>query len=333
MVEDTRDNNSIHSGFNMKVSLITPAGKRSLNGNRATAVRWEHILQSLGHRVAVDVNWDGRSADMMVALHAWRSADSIAAFHQQYPDRLLIVALTGTDIYRFIHSDPEITLRSIDIAHHLVALHDLAYLTIPERYRDKLSVIKQSAIPLPRRLPPRKKTFDICIAGHLRDEKDPLRAALAARELPASSRIRILHYGKAHNHEWATMAMREMQENPRYHWYGELPHWKVRQAYARSRAMVLSSRMEGGANVISEAVMADLPVLASDIPGSIGLLGDHYAGYYPVEDTAALRGLMQKAESDDGYLPLLLMQASPLKQAFTEAAEHDGWRALLDKLV
>jgi glycosyltransferase involved in cell wall biosynthesis len=91
--------------------------------------------------------------------------------------------------------------------------------------------------------------------------------------------------------------------------------------------------MEGGANVVSEAVMADLPVLASDIPGSIGLLGDHYAGYYPVEDTAALRGLMQKAESDDGYLPLLLMQASPLKQAFTEAAEHDGWRALLDKLV
>lgn len=317
----------------MKVSLITPAGKRSLNGNRATAVRWEHILQSLGHRVAVDVNWDGRPADIMVALHAWRSADSIAAFHLQYPDRPLIVALTGTDIYRFIHSDPEITLRSIDIAHHLVALHDLAYLTIPQRYRDKLSVIKQSAIPLPRRLAPRKKTFDICIAGHLRDEKDPLRAALAARDLPASSRIRILHYGKAHNHEWATMAMREMQENPRYHWYGEQPHWKVRQAYARSRAMVLSSRMEGGANVVSEAVMADLPVLASDIPGSIGLLGDHYAGYYPVEDTAALRGLMYKAESDEGFLPLLLKQASPLKQEFTEAAEHAGWRALLDKLV
>ena len=316
----------------MKVSLITPAGKRSLNGNRATAVRWERILRDLGHRVMVDVSWDQKPADMMVALHAWRSADSIIAFHEQYPDRKLIVALTGTDIYRFINSDPEVTLRSIELAHHLVALHDLAYLTIPERYRGKLTVIKQSAIPLSRRLPPRKRTFDICIAGHLRDEKDPLRAALAGRKLPASSRIRILHYGKAHNQEWRDRALDEMQVNPRYHWYGELPHWQVRQAYARCRAMVLSSRMEGGANVISEAVMADLPVLASEIPGSVGLLGPQYAGYYPLEDTSALRDLLLRAENDESFLPSLLAQAAPLKKEFTEAAEHDGWRALLDNL-
>ena len=316
----------------MKVSLITPAGKRSLNGNRATAVRWERILRSLGHKVVVDVKWDGKPGDMMVALHAWLSADSITAFHEKYPERRLIVALTGTDIYRFIHSDAQVTLRSIALAHHLVALHDLAYLTIPEQYRSKLSVIKQSAVPLPRRLPPRKQTFDICIAGHLRDEKDPLRAALAARELPASSSIRILHYGKAHNHEWQERALKEMQHNPRYHWFGELPHWRVRQAYARCRAMVLSSRMEGGANVVSEAVMADLPVLASDIPGSVGLLGPEYIGYYPLEDTLALRELMLRAEEDEKFLPSLLAQAAPLKREFTEQAEHEGWRALLDKL-
>jgi putative glycosyltransferase (TIGR04348 family) len=270
---------------------------------------------------------------MMVALHAWRSADSIAAFHEKYPDRLLIVALTGTDMYRFMHSHPEVTLHSINIAHHLVALHDLAYLTIPERHRNKLTIIKQSAVPLPRRLPPRKRTFDLCIAGHLRDEKDSLRAALAARDLPSSSKIRILHYGKAHNGEWGERARNEMQRNPRYHWYGELPHWQVRQAYARCRAMVLSSRMEGGANVISEAVMADLPVLASDIPGSVGLLGEHYSGYYPVEDTTALGELMLKAENDPEFLPLLLKQSSPLKQEFTEAAEYDAWRNLLEELI
>jgi putative glycosyltransferase (TIGR04348 family) len=317
----------------MKVSLITPAGKRSLNGNRATAVRWERILRRLGHRVVVDVSWDGEPVDMMVALHAWRSADSIAAFHEQYPDRLLIVALTGTDIYRFIHSDAQVTRKSIEVAHQLVALHDLAYLTIPERHRSKLTVIKQSAVPLPRRLPPRKRTFDICVAGHLRDEKDSLRAALAARDLPASSKIRVLHYGKAHNEEWGERARQEMQQNPRYHWYGELPHWQVRQAYARCRAMVLSSRMEGGANVVSEAVMADLPVLASDIPGSVGLLGERYSGYYPVGDTTALAELMLKAENDPEFLPLLLKQSSPLKREFTESAEYDGWLKLLDKLI
>ena len=316
----------------MKIFMVTPAGKRSLAGNRATAVRWEHILRQMGHRVEVDVTWDGRPADMMVALHAWRSADSIAAFHEQYPDRLMIVALTGTDLYRFIHSHPQSTLHSINVADHLVALHDLAHLAIPEECRDKLTVIKQSAVPLPRRLPPRKTTFDFCVAGHLRDEKDPLRSAYAVRDLPDTSRIRVLHYGKAHNEEWAKMATEEMKVNPRYHWFGELPHWQVRQVFARSRAMVLSSRMEGGANVISEAVVADLPVLASDIVGSIGLLGQDYAGYYPVEDSDALRELMLKAESEPEFLSALLKQAEPLKKDFTEDAEYCAWQALLDKL-
>ena len=317
----------------MKISMVTPAGKRSLAGNRATAVRWEHILRQLGHRVDVDVTWDGKPADMMVALHSWRSADSIAAFDEQYPDQPLIVALTGTDLYRFIHSHQETTLHSMDVADHLVALHDLAYLAIPEKYRDKLTVIKQSAIPLARRLPPTKTTFDICIAGHLRDEKDPLRAAYAVRDLPEQSRLRILHYGKAHNDEWANMATEEMKTNKRYHWFGELPHWKVRQAFARSRAMVLSSRMEGGANVISEAVVADLPVLSSDIVGSIGLLGKDYAGFYPVEDTDALRALMLKAEMDNDFLPSLLKQAEPLKKDFTEAAEFSAWQQLLQQII
>jgi len=240
-----RDNNSIQSRFNMKIFMVTPAGKRSLSGNRATAVRWFRILKRMGHRVEVDVSWDGKPADMMVALHSWRSADSISAFYEQYPDLPLIVALTGTDLYRFIHSHAETTLHSIEVADHLVALHDLAYLAIPEQYWDKLTVIKQSAIPLSRRLPPRKTTFDICVAGHLRDEKDSLRAAYAVRDVPAESRLRVLHYGKAHNDEWEKAALEEMNINNRYHWFGELPHGKVRQAFARCRAMVLSSRMEG----------------------------------------------------------------------------------------
>lgn len=317
----------------MKISMVTPAGRRSLAGNRATAVRWEHILRKLGHRVDVDISWESRPADMMVALHSWRSADSIAAFHDQYPERPLIVALTGTDLYRFIHSHPETTLHSIDVADHLVALHDLAHLAIPEEYWGKLTVIKQSAVPLPRRLSPRKNTFDICVAGHLRDEKDSLRAAYAVRELPDESRIRILHYGKAHNEEWEKMATDEMKTNQRYHWFGELPHWQVRQAFARCRAMVLSSRMEGGANVISEAVVADLPILASDIAGSIGLLGEEYAGYYPVEDTDALKVLLLKAEKNTQLLPALLKQAELLKKDFTEEAEYDGWQKLLNQMM
>ncbi len=125
------------------------------------------------------------------------------------------------------------------------------------------------------------------------------------------------------------MALDEMKINPRYHWFGEMPHWKVRQVHARSRAMVLSSRMEGGANVVSEAVMADLPVLASKIAGSVGLLGENHPGYYPVEDTEALTQLMLKAEQDSSFLPALTRQQQSLKSDFTEEAEFAGWERLL----
>ena len=38
----------------------------------------------------------------MVALHAWRSAESIRVFRELYPDCPLIVGLSGTDIYDYI---------------------------------------------------------------------------------------------------------------------------------------------------------------------------------------------------------------------------------------
>src|SRR5262245_19912849 len=103
----------------MYVSLITPAAKASRTGNRTTAARWARILRSLGHRVRVAVDYADESADLMVALHAWRSAASIERFHRRHPERPLVVALTGTDVYRFQHEDPERTLRSLDLAHAL----------------------------------------------------------------------------------------------------------------------------------------------------------------------------------------------------------------------
>ncbi|MDH3282149.1 MAG: selenosugar synthase SenB, partial [Gammaproteobacteria bacterium] len=276
----------------MRIIMVTPAPPRSRAGNRQTAVRWSRMLQQLGHNVHLDVAYDGSPFDLMIGLHAWRSAEAITQFDASFPDRPLVVALTGTDLYRFIHSHRRTILRSLAAADRLVTLHELAQAAIPARYCDKVRTIYQSAPPLPRRLPPRKRTFDICVVGHLREEKDSLRAAYAVRDVPESSRLRILHYGKPHTERWRRAAYDEMQANPRYRWFGELPHWKVRQAYARSRALVMSSNMEGGANAVSEAIVAGLPVIASEIPGNVGLLGADYPGYYPVRDTRALRRLL-----------------------------------------
>jgi putative glycosyltransferase (TIGR04348 family) len=320
----------------MHIGIITPAAVKSLNGNRATALRWAGFLHELGHDVSIDVEWHGDGYDLMVALHAWRSADSIAAFKQRYPDRPLVVAMTGTDLYGFINSHPEPTLASIEAADRLVTLHHLATRVLPASSHKKVHVIHQSAVPLPAALSRSGRRsvrhFDICVVGHLREEKDSLRAAYAVRDLPASSRIRILHYGKAHNDEWASYAKQEMEINSRYHWFGEVPHWKIRRAYVTCHLMVLSSVMEGGANVISEAVVAGLPVIASDIDGSIGLLGEDYAGYYPVKNTASLRELLLKAESDAAYVDLLDKQCSKRAGLFTREAEKQGWADLLEDI-
>ena len=289
-------------------------------------------MRSIGHKVTVQSGWDGTPGDMMVAIHAWRSASSIARFRQQFPGRPLAVALSGTDIYRFQHSHPEETLRSMEMADALVCLHDLVYRAIPEAHRKKLHVIHQSAAPLKRARSPSVRTFDVCIVGHLREEKDPFRAAYATRGLPQQSRLRAIHLGKAHNDEWAAQARTEMELNPRYHWRGEVGAWQVRQEFLKTHALVHSSIMEGGANVVSEALVAGVPVIASDIDGNVGLLGEDYPGYYPVQDTDALSALFQRAENDRDFLQLLQEHGNKHKHLFTPERESSRWQALLNSI-
>lgn len=315
----------------MRIILITPAPPKSRAGNRATAARWAHILRSLGHRVDIATNYAGENANMMLALHAWRSADSIRQFAEKFPDRPLIVAITGTDAYRFIHSHPEATLQSIRLAHHLVGLHDLIGNTLPLDQRHKMNVIYQSAEPVAQRNP-YQRYFHVSVMGHLRDEKDPLRPALAVRKLPAGSRIEVHQYGKAHTTDWADQATAEMKINPRYHWHNEIAHHKIRQVYQRTNVLVLPSRMEGGANVISESVVAGVPVIASRIEGSIGLLGEDYSGYYPVEDELALSELLLRAESDKTFYQQLLQACIDRQFMFTPESELKGWRTLLNRV-
>lgn len=315
----------------MQIILITPAPPSSKAGNRTTAARWENILESLGHEVEVATEYTDQAADLMIALHAWRSAESIERFAADFPQKPLVVAITGTDAYRFIHSHPETTLRSIELADQLVGLHDLISNTLPEKHRDKMQVIYQSAPTIPERKP-YTRYFHVAVLGHLREEKDPLRPALAARHLPEHSRIQIHHYGKAQTQEWAEKSQAEMQINPRYHWHGEISHAKIRRLYRRTHLLILPSRMEGGANVISEAIVAGVPIIASNIEGSIGLLGANYPGYYPVENEKALAKKLLRAEQDVAFYQSLEIACQAKQALFTLQKETQAWQDLIQKL-
>lgn len=309
----------------MKISLITPAKKHSKNGNRASALRWAKFLRGAGHSVRIDVDYKDEPADLMIALHAWRSAAAIEQYKALYPKGPLIVALGGTDVNTFLKTDPDVTIKSMDTADALVCLHDLIGKALPKRLHKKLHVIRQSAAPLPGPRTPSSRHFDVCVVGHLREEKDPMRAALAARLVPKESKLRIIHLGKAHNDTFAKAARKEMATNPRYIWKGEVPAWRVRREYGSTQAMVISSNQEGGANVVSEAVAAGVPVIASDIDGNIGLLGSDYKGIYPVRDEAALSEMLWRAESEPKFLKVLEQQTKKLRPLFLEKHEAKGW--------
>jgi glycosyltransferase involved in cell wall biosynthesis len=163
--------------------------------------------------------------------------------------------------------------------------------------------------------------------------KDPFRAAQAARRLPASSRIRIVHLGAAETPAWAAAAKAEMAINPRYVWRGDRPRADVRRLLGRARAMVLSSLSEGGANVISEAVAAGVPILATRIDGSLGLLGRGYPGYYPVGDTEALARLLIRIETDPAFLKRLKRAIARRAPLFRPAREKAEWKSLIEEVM
>ena len=122
----------------MKIVLITPEGPTSRTGNRVAAARWARILRRLGHRVRVAADYDGRPADLMVAVHAWRSAAAIEKFKSIHPARPVVLQLSGTDIYHHIDVDPVPTLRAMALADQLVALNDLAWRVVPKRLHQRL---------------------------------------------------------------------------------------------------------------------------------------------------------------------------------------------------
>lgn len=314
----------------MRIGIITPAPPRSRYGNRVTALRWARILRALGHRVSIAMVYGGVPYDVLITLHARRSYPSVRRFRLDYPNRPLIVALTGTDLYRDLRRSRR-AQRALELATRIVVLQPKARYALRPRLRTKVRVIYQSVAatpydPLGGRA---RGSFDVCVVGHLRTVKDPFRTALAVRRLPPSSRIRVLHQGGAIEEAMVSRARAEMKVNPRYRWLGEQSRTHVQRLLRRSALLVLSSRLEGGANVLSEAIVVGTPVLASRIPGSVGILGEHYGGYFKVGDTAGLARLLDRAERDSTFLSRLRSDCANLKPLFNPARERTAWRRIV----
>ena len=329
----------------MKIAIVTPAPPDSRYGNRITALRWARILRGLGNTVSILQTYDGKPYDLLVALHARKSHPSIVDFRRHNALAPIIVVLTGTDLYRDILTN-HLAQESLDIATRIVVLQPKAVAELRPSWRKKTRTIYQSveakqAITGTSGRAASKRTsreassngnFDVCVIGHLRVVKDPFRTAMAARSLPDSSRVRVLQIGGAMTDTMAKRAHKELCANKHYRWFGEQSRSRVRQILKESSLCVLSSRMEGGANVLSEAIAASLPILASRINGNVGILGADYPGYFDVGNTAQLARLLARAETSPAFLTELKTCVNGLAPLVDPAREEQAWADLTSEL-
>lgn len=314
-----------------RIEIVTPAPQGSLHGNRMTALRWQGFLEKLGCTVDITESWSGRDIDLLVALHAYRSHASLMRFKSQNLNKPAALILTGTDVYRDMEKHGEV-LHSMEVADQLIVLQSSALKSIPSSLQHKAQVIYQSVeIDFPLAIP--EPNFLVTVIGHLREEKDPFCIARSLALMPPNSKMDVRHLGMAMNEEMERTARAYSEQLEHYHWLGEMSHLETLKLLSQSRLMVISSRMEGGAHVVSEAIALGIPVIASDIPGNRGLLGEDYLGYYPVGDEGALANLLSHCETRADFYASLKKQIHLRKDLISPEREMQSIQDLLAQLT
>ena len=307
---------------------MTPALADANNGNWQTAQRWSTMLTG-AYRVHLASGWEQGGEALMIALHARRSAASIAAWRAT--GRPCVLVLTGTDLYRDIAGDAD-AQASIRSADRLVVLNELGLRQLPPRLRAKASVVLQSSRA---RRPLAKPAGHLraLMVGHLREEKAPATYFEAARLLADRADILLDHIGAALTPAFEAQAQALMADCPHYHWLGPLPHGTTLRHIQAAHVLVHTSRIEGGPHVVIEAVRSGTPVLASRIDGHVGLLGPGYGGYFPVGDAAALATLLRRSRDEPAMLGGLQAACAERGALFDPAHEREALRALVGDLL
>jgi putative glycosyltransferase (TIGR04348 family) len=310
--------------------MVTPALADANNGNWQTARRWSQMLRS-HYRVELVSSWQGEPAEVLVALHARKSADSIQRWASERPGHPQVVVLTGTDLYRDIHVDAR-AQRSLELADRLVVLHEHAVEDLPAQHRSKAIACFQSTtarVPLvktPRHL-------RCVMVGHLREEKAPQTYFEAVRRLAHRRDILLDHIGGALDPAFGDEARALQLSCPNYRWLGALPHETTRGRIQSAHMLVHASRIEGGAHVVMEAIRSGTPVLASRISGNVGMLGSDYAGYFEPGDAEGLATLVERCRDQPAILEELCRQCAARAPLFEPERERATLLALVDDLL
>lgn len=316
-----------------EVVLVTPALASANNGNWQTARRWARLLAP-AYRVTLTDRADAAQvarADVMLALHARRSAASIHDWREAHATRPLVVVLTGTDLYRDIATDAD-AQRSLAWADRLVVLNTHGARALPAELRPRARVVLQSCASRQPLAKPARHLRALMV-GHLRDEKDPRTFWRAAERLRGRPDLRLDHVGGALDASLGAEAQALAAWLPQFRWLGPRPHAETRRRIQQAHVLVHASRMEGGAHVVIEALRSGTAVLASAIDGNTGILGDDHPGLFGPGDDAALATLLERCRDDPSMLPALRAAGDRRAPLFAPQAEAAALHALLAELL
>ena len=335
------------------VLIISPALANANNGNWQTAWRWSRMLAP-NFQPFIAQHWSneggrgeaprGQPFEAMLALHARRSADSIAAWAKARgaasDAKGLGVILTGTDLYRDIQTDT-VARRSLAQARCLVVLQERGPAALPADARQKARVIFQSTTSR-QTLAKSPERLRAVMVGHLRDEKSPQTLFEAARLLKGYPDILIDHIGDPLDEALGEQARATALACPNYRWLGGLAHETTRGRIQRAHVLIHASKMEGGAHVVMEAVCSGTPVLASRIDGNVGMLGANYPGYFELGNAKALSALLVRlrkcqltagTDLEDTFLTQLQTHCAERAPLFDPLAEQEALISLVNELL
>ena len=314
------------------VLVCSPFPISSPQGNSVSARRIEQRIRAIGRSATAREGYEDEDASTMIALHARRSAPAIQRFKKLYPNRQLIIVLTGTDLYTDLPSGDQTVIESMQLADALVTYQDASIADIPEQFQHKSRTIWKSVdLPIPEHRPsPPDRPFTFTILAHLRETKDPFLPARALRLISESPAVSIRHFGKLLDTSLEAELLQHQAEEPRYHWEESLPRDRVAAAICSSHATINSGRTEGGSNAICESIILGTPVLATRTPANIGFLGSDYDGFYEVGDATALATAITACCSDNGRtLKSLAAQIQQRARLFQPENESAAWDQLL----
>lgn len=312
------------------IVIVTPALADANNGNWQTAQRWARLL-STHYRVRLASTWEAGEEHLMVALHARRSAASVAAWRARAGSRPLVLVLTGTDLYRDIDQDAT-AQASLQAADRLVVLNGLGLLRLPLALRGKGVVCLQST-GFRQARPKTHRHLRALMVGHLRDEKSPQTYFAAARLLAQRQDILLDHIGGGLQADLAQEAAALSAQLPNYRWLGPMAHEATRRRIQAAHVLVHASQMEGGAHVVIEAITSGTAVLASQIDGNVGLLGSGYSGFFPWGDAQALAAMLLRSRDDATMLASLNAQCAAQAPLFHPQREQQTLLKLLQALL